>query len=66
MASSVSGNKNLHTNIGALEEAKWYKLEISQTLVDGKVVYKDLKFKFNTCILVHVYSGAGWCKCLFC
>ena len=42
IASSISGNKNLHKNIPGLEKNKWYKIEITQKLVDGKVLNKDI------------------------
>ena len=54
IASSISGNKNLHKNIPGLEKNKWYKIEITQKLVDGKVLNKDFEFKFISNILVHV------------
>ena len=42
ITSAVSGNKNMAKNFPGLVENKWQKIEISQKLVDGKVVTQDL------------------------
>ena len=37
IASAISGNKNSHADICCVKEGKWIKMEISQTLKEGKV-----------------------------
>ena len=38
IVAAVNGEKNFWGNFPSAEEKKWQKIEISQTLVDGKVV----------------------------
>ena len=37
VCSAISGNANENKNFPGLEENKWFKIEITQKLVDGKV-----------------------------
>ena len=60
-----SGNNKLWKKLPGLEENKWYKIEINQKLVVGKVINLNLEFELIKHILVHVQYYFGWCRCIF-
>ena len=54
IASAMSGNLNSNQNLPTvLEENKWIRVEISQTLVDGKV-NQTLKFHEKECFSLYL------------
>ena len=58
VTSSINGNKNLWYNVQnvPLVENKWYKIEISQTLMDGKVNFSQENISITVCLFQYIYE----------